>query len=313
MRDDVGVVFVSYHSEALIAPLAETYRAAGALVRIVDNSGTYPTGVDILSPGRNVGFGRACNLGVAALPATVRRVCLHNPDVGASLEALDRAVSVLDERPSAGAVAPREVTRDGVRCAGYAYPSPLRELFLGLRVRYRSGTEVGVEADPALGAVRVDMAAALETASRPASRPRRFPAFCFVVVDRDAFDAIGGFDDGYFLYAEDLDLWHRLTRSGRAGLIDPASAVFHDVGTATPASRATREMLRWSGVELFAQRFDRLGWRPYRAAHRLALRVYPRSPLRERLEAMWRRRWTPEEVAGAVRSDVESGAISLSD
>lgn len=306
MADDLGVVFVSYHSERLVAPLADAYRDAGVAVRIVDNSGTYGGGVDVVAPGRNVGFGGGCNLGARMLPPEVRWVCFHNPDVDPAPDVLRRVSDTLASIPSAGAIAPIEVIDGTPRRNGYAYPSPPRELYLGVRLRWqvarggrpRPGERTAKALAPAVG--------------EPGARARRFPAFCFVVVDRAAFDLIGGFDERYFLYAEDLDLWHRLGVAGRPGIFDPSSVIHHHAGTSSPVGRTIRELFRWTGVELFAERFDRLGWRPYRALHRSTLWAYPTSPLRDRVSGLWSRGLAPAAVAAVLRSDVESGVLDIS-
>lgn len=304
-----GVVFVSHHSEALVAPAAAVYRQAGFVIRVVDNSGTYPPGghhQELLRPGANVGFGRGCNLGVASLPPSVGRICFHNPDVAPSVDALRRLCGVLDAVPEAGAVAPVEADGEAERIWGYSYPSPARELYLALRFRRRM-------ARPAPGRPQAARPAAPRRSTDGVQpKPGRFPAFAFVVVDRVAFEAIGGFDENYFLYAEDLDLWHRLRLAGRPGLFDPTTAVDHRGGQSSPVAGPTREVLRWIGVELFAERFSRFGWRPYRVVHSLALRTYPPEPVAGRLHELWRRGLRPTAVAGAIRDDVEAGRLALS-
>ena len=304
-----GVVFVSHHSEALVAPTAAVYRQAGFAIRVVDNSGTYPTGAhkeELVRPGANVGFGRGCNLGVASLPASIGRICFHNPDVTPSVDALRRLCGVLDTVPEAGAVAPIEADGEAERVWGYSYPSPAREFYLALRFRRRM-------ARPAPGGTQAAVPAAPRRSTEGVQqKPGRFPAFAFVVVDRVAFEAIEGFDEAYFLYAEDLDLWHRLRLAGRPGLFDPTTAVDHRGGQSSPVAAPTREVLRWMGVELFAERFARLGWRPYRAVHSLALRTYPPEPVAGRIHDLWDRGLRPSAVAAAIREDVETGRLALS-
>lgn len=304
-----GVVFVSFHSEALVSPLADAYRAAGHHVRIVDNSGTYVgDDDDVVRPGANVGFGQACNLGVAALPSDVGVVCFHNPDVEPAVDVLERARSLLASSSGTVAVAPVEVAGGVVRRRGYAYPSPLRELYLGARRRLRTGRSApGQEARPIVG--RPEPGPSGVAAASPASG--RFPAFAFVVVDRVAFEAVGGFDPRYLLYVEDLDLWHRLQVHQGQCVFDEGSAIEHQVGTSSPTSQLTREVLRWVGVEVFAARFSRWGWRPFRMVHRVVARSYPSSPLLTDVLSLWRTGADPDAVAAALRRSVEAGELSL--
>ena len=305
-----GIVFVSFHSEALVAPLAAEYRVAGHVVRIVDNSGTYVGDADdVVRPGANVGFGQACNLGVAALPPHVRAVCFHNPDVDPALDAVERARSLLATSPDVVAVAPTERSGGVPRSRGYAYPSPHREAYLALRLRIRHARREPPRHPRSPPDARVPEPPG--PPGPPASLPRRFPAFAVVVVDRDAFEAVGGFDESYFLYVEDLDLWHRLQVHGGRCLFDRATVIDHRIGTSSPTSALSREVLRWVGVEVFASRFTRTGWRPFRIVHRAVARAYPPSPLLAEVRSLWRRGAAPDDVAAALRSKVEAGELSL--
>jgi GT2 family glycosyltransferase len=60
----------------------------------------------------------------------------------------------------------------------------------------------------------------------------------FMVFPREAYGAVGGFDESYFLYYEDVDLCRRLHRAGRAVFFDPRSEVYH------AAQRSSRRNLR---------------------------------------------------------------------
>lgn len=60
----------------------------------------------------------------------------------------------------------------------------------------------------------------------------------FMLFDRDAYEAVNGFDERYFLYLEDADICRRLWRSGYRVVYDPTSHVIHD------AQRASRRNLR---------------------------------------------------------------------
>ena len=50
----------------------------------------------------------------------------------------------------------------------------------------------------------------------------------FLLFRSDAYRAIGGFDEAYFLYYEDVDLCHRLRAAGRAVVYEPRAEVIHD-------------------------------------------------------------------------------------
>lgn len=123
------------------------------------------------------------------------------------------------------------------------------------------------------------------------------------MVDRRAHEALGGFDERYFLYAEDLDYWHRLTCLGYSATIDRTFVARHDVSTGSPLAADRREILRWLGVELFLQKFEPQGLRLVRLVHRASLtalgRAWPEVALP--LSTAWRQSATPAECLDRIR------------
>jgi N-acetylglucosaminyl-diphospho-decaprenol L-rhamnosyltransferase len=85
-------------------------------------------------------------------------------------------------------------------------------------------------------------------------RARRVPwaVGAFLLVRREAWDAVGGFDERQWMYAEDLDLGWRLARAGWATRYVPAAVVEHRSGAATsqvwgeePSARFWRSTYGW--------------------------------------------------------------------
>jgi GT2 family glycosyltransferase len=76
-----------------------------------------------------------------------------------------------------------------------------------------------------------------------------------VLVRRDAFDEIAGFDESYFLYGEDLDLCRRLRERGWGLLTLPERFAVHD-GGASSSTSTERELSWWRGT----MRFSALWW-----------------------------------------------------
>lgn len=296
-RNELGVVFVNYRSEHLIVPRATELRSAGFPVIVADNSGSLPVieGVPIVNAGVNLGFGSACNLALRALPKRVRSVCFHNPDVHTDPRDLDMLDHLLRNQPSPGAVAPAERVGPLVRERGYHYPAALREAALGIRalVRRRPPTTIrhGVRA------------------VRKRGSGARFPSGGLIVVDRSAHEAIRGFDEDYFLYVEDLDYWHRL-RSGHDCWFTTDVVIRHDASTGSPLQATQRELLRWLGVELFAQKHWS-DWHHLRASHRTLLPFASR--LAPTLAAAIRSRWSqhldPLTVMRQLRPALSAGRL----
>lgn len=250
----VGVVFVNYHSESLIVPRARRFAQAGIPVAVADNSGTFPSSsATVIAMGGNQGFGAGCNRAAASLPPEVTQLCFHNPDVDLDVADLHRLAEMLRAQERPGILAPALRTENHLRPNGFRYPSTPRELMLAARAarsaRPRPAGEAANAADP-----------------RPGRGGRRFGSAALALADRPAFVALGGFDESFFLYGEDLDLWHRFTMGGYSTGFAEDVIVAAARKAGSPASSARRELLRWLGVELFAERHGQ-GWRRLRAVH----------------------------------------------
>jgi len=286
---DTGVVFVNHDSAAMIVPRASALQASGYAVVVVDNSGEFPRlgSLPVIDPGENVGFGVGCNLGTAALPPEVEVVCLHNPDVDAAPETI-RALAERT-RGRVAALAPALVTSTGVRRYGYHEPSLVREALVARRALGRGTPQMG--------------SSSRRTGHSWGARVgRRFGSAALLAVDRAAFEAVGGFDPAYFLYGEDLDLWHRLRRAGGGPTFAPDLAVHHRRATGSSLDSGSREVLRWIGVELFAAKHRPSGWVPYRHVHRrLVGRVRAAPALVDLVDDGFRRGAAPDELLGDIR------------
>jgi N-acetylglucosaminyl-diphospho-decaprenol L-rhamnosyltransferase len=67
----------------------------------------------------------------------------------------------------------------------------------------------------------------------PSERPVGWLSGSCLLVRRAAFDGIGGFDERYFMYMEDVDLGDRLGRAGWLNVYIPGSEILHDKGHST--------------------------------------------------------------------------------
>ncbi len=172
--------------------------------------------VPLLATGRNLGYGAGANRGLAAAQST-EYVLVCNPDLVVHSGALPTLVAALDTHPSWAVVGPRILTPEGKPYpSARMFPAPL------------------VAAGHALlGAVAPD---------NPFTRRYRTPDLqdraayvdwvsgaCFLA-RRAALEEVGGFDEQYFMFAEDMDLCWRLSRIGWKVGFEPAAVVTHHEG-----------------------------------------------------------------------------------
>lgn len=211
--------------------------------------------VRVLRTGGNVGYGAAVDAGLAGAPG--RWALVANPDVVLEPGSVDELLSVAARWPRAGAVGPAIRTPDG-------------ELYPSARDLPRLSTGAG---HAALGWIwPANPWTARYRREREAPRERAagwLSGSCFLV-DLEAFRAVGGFDPGYFMYFEDVDLGERLGRAGYLNVYAPSAVVVHEGGHAT--RRQPHRMARvhhTSALRYLSRRYPG----PVHAPLRLALRA----------------------------------------
>jgi N-acetylglucosaminyl-diphospho-decaprenol L-rhamnosyltransferase len=239
--------------------LADTSAGDPPHVVVVDNgssdgsaaevAGSWPA-VTMLHPGANLGYARAANLGIAATDAAVVAVC--NPDLEVTEGAAAALVRRLVSESDLGAVGPMIRNTDGT-----IYPSArsvprVRDAIghglLGLVWRTNPFTRRyrQLDADP--------------------RRPRDvdWVSGAAVWLRREALATVGGWDERYFMYVEDVDLCWRLRQRGWRVAYEPDAVITHVQG-ATTAKHPYR-MIAEHHRSLY--RFASKRWR---GARRLAL------------------------------------------
>jgi N-acetylglucosaminyl-diphospho-decaprenol L-rhamnosyltransferase len=246
----VDAVIVSYNSADTLRGCVEPLsRMGGVAVTVVDNDSPedpLPTIADlpvrVIRSGRNGGFGFGCNLGTAAGSAPY--VLFLNPDAQLDRASLERMCAVLDGAPDVAVVGPRTVDEHGAlhhtqRNFPRVRSSWAQALFLH-RVFRRARWTDEVIWD----------AGAYE---RPGS-PEWLSGSC-LLVRRSALEAIGGFDERFFLYCEDVDLCHRLRDAGHAVRYEPAALARHVGGASAP--RGTTLPIYARSRVLYARKYYR--------------------------------------------------------
>lgn len=227
----VAAVVVNFESGAALTECLRTLVSESpAEVLVVDNGSVdgsvaqarrdFPS-LEVVVPGRNLGYGAAANRGAAATTAELILVC--NSDLSVHPGALASLVAVLDQEPDVAVTGPLIRTPSGDRYpSARQFPSLIDaggHALLGLFVPNNRFTRKYQ---------RSDMASANDTPQRA----DWVSGSCFLV-RRSAFEAVGGFDEAYFMYAEDADLCWRLAGAGWSTTYVPAAEVLHVQGVST--------------------------------------------------------------------------------
>jgi N-acetylglucosaminyl-diphospho-decaprenol L-rhamnosyltransferase len=174
--------------------------------------------VRVLPTGGNVGYGAAANAGLA--DRRTGWALITNPDIRLEPGSLDELLTVAGRWPRAATVGPAIRTADG-----QLYPSArdLPALSTGIGHALLGWIWPG---NPWTARYRREREAPRERTAGWLS------GSCFLV-DLEAFHSVGGFDPGYFMYFEDVDLAARLGERGWLHVYAPSAVVEHEGGHAT--------------------------------------------------------------------------------
>jgi len=174
-----------------------------------------PEGVRVLENAQRRGFSANINAGIATTSGEY--VVVSNPDAIPEPDAVAQLVAFADSHPRCGVAGPKMVNPDGtLQASRRAFPTiagtvvrrtPLRLLFPPLRWQRRH-----------------------YLLDAPADRPLQVDTMlgAFLLMRRTMLQEIGGWDDGYQLYVEDIDLSYRAMKAGWERWWVPDAVVHHE-------------------------------------------------------------------------------------
>ena len=167
----------------------------------------------------NRGFGAACNRGARDTSPSRPYLLFLNSDAYVRSGAVEALVSALDGNPAAAVAAPRLRNPDGsLQPSIQRFPSPWRVFCESAGLAFLSG---GRPPFSGHSATRED---------HEGSRAVEAVKGAALLVRRSDFESAGGFDEEFFLYAEETDLLARFRRAGRRLLFEPRAEVVHEGG-----------------------------------------------------------------------------------
>jgi N-acetylglucosaminyl-diphospho-decaprenol L-rhamnosyltransferase len=240
----VAVAVVSWNTRDLLAECLRSLEpeadAGRAEVWVVDNASSDGSAelvreqfgwVTLVASEENLGFGRAVNL--VARRTTTPWIAPANADIALEPGALTALLDTGGHHSDAGAVAPALLLPNGrIQHSVHPFPTlPFTLLFnLGIpRLSRRLGDRLTLEG------------------AWDETRPRvvDWAMGAFLIVRRDAFESIGGFDEAHWMYAEDLDLGWRLRRARWTTRYEPAAIVRHEGSAAAEQAFGDDQVNRW--------------------------------------------------------------------
>lgn len=196
----------------------------------------------IIANKQNLGFGKACNQGWKITWGEM--VLFLNPDCIISQDALEQCIEFLEAHPDAGSVGVQMINGKGefLPESKRGIPDPMAGFYklTGLAALF-----------PASGRLN----AYYETSVKPGT-VNAVPVLsgAYMMVRRTVLEQTGGFDERYFMYAEDIDLSISIQKAGFQNVYLGSATVLHFKGTSTPKDKIyTRHF--YKAMRLFVKKY----------------------------------------------------------
>ena len=233
----VDVVIVNWNSREYLAQCIasldalEPHDADVRSVVVVDNASTDGSNevtaarlpLEIVRNPTNLGFGAACNIG--ARRGHAETILFLNPDARVDATSIARTVAALREHADVWVAGARLIDSNGrVQRTCCRAPTAARMIARALGID---------RVLPSLGYVMSDW-------PHDATRYVDHVIGAFYLIRRDAFERLGGFDERFFVYLEDLDLSMRVRAAGGKCLYVADAMADHVGGGTTTSIKATR-------------------------------------------------------------------------
>lgn len=236
---DISILIVSFNTRdylsRCLASIPQAIEGHAVENIVIDNGSTDGTQamlieqfshVQLIQNQTNLGFGRANNLG--ALAARGRTLLLLNSDCDLQTGALTRMLGALDRDPSLGGVLCRLLNSDGSLQPSVhsSFPGPwslLGDLF------FLSSLRFAIYRNPILHSWFLRRTIRIHSIAHPVA----WGGGACMLIRRDVYERVGGFDERFFMYCEDMDLCKRIGEEGYRLLFLPDAAAIHHWGRST--------------------------------------------------------------------------------
>ncbi|MBI5326081.1 MAG: glycosyltransferase [Ignavibacteriae bacterium] len=258
---DISVIIVNYNVKDFLFQCLKSVEKASDLVRksgftteiiVVDNNSTdgsidyllqnFPN-VNFISLSDNLGFGKANNIGVEK--SSGKYLLILNPDTVIEEDNLLKMFNYMESNPEIGAAGCKVLNSDGsfqLSCRrglptpwasfsklfGLQKLFPKSKFFGKYNLTYRSIDET-YYIDILIGA--------------------------YMFVKREAFESVGGFDEIYFMYGEDIDLCYSIQRKGWKISYFHETSIIHYKGESTRRSSIKELYHFYNAMEIFSKKY----------------------------------------------------------
>ncbi len=255
---DLSIIIVNYNVKEFLQNLIYSIQKAACNIKteiiIVDNHSEDGSiefikekllpldGIKLIINEENLGFSKANNIGLAE--AKGRYILLLNPDVVVSEDTLHKMIDFFKVNPDAGLAGCKILNPDGTlqlacrrsfpgpwtafsKVTGLSSLFPRSPLFAKYNLTYLNENET-YEVDAVSGS--------------------------FMMLTREAFEKVGGLDEEFFMYGEDLDLCYRIQKAGFKVFYVHSTQIIHYKGESTKRSNLDETKYFYNAMHLFVKK-----------------------------------------------------------
>ena len=232
----LSVVIVNYNTggylDACLESITQKFAAAQYEVVVVDNASSdgsadaaesFPR-TRLIKSEANIGFGRACNLG--ARQTSGKNILLLNPDTKILSDNISALLDSFESDKKASVLGCQNLLPDGsIQPSAYSFPT-LPQVTAHV---FRLGNILTSSPVKALLAPLL-MARLGQYQKHDRRKKVDYVTGAFMLVKREQWDKLKGFDPQFFLFCEEIDFCKRISQSGREVWFDPSFEMEHYVG-----------------------------------------------------------------------------------
>jgi GT2 family glycosyltransferase len=252
---DLSIIIVNYNVKHFLEQCLNSVQAAiegiSAEIIVVDNNSTdnslaylkpnFPT-VRFMPNTENLGFAKACNQGLNV--STGKYILFLNPDCIVPEDCFKACIRFLDEHERAGALGVRMLDGSGrfLKESKRSFPSPFTSLYklIGLARLFPSSP---VFAKYHLGHLAQDQDHEVDVL-----------AGAFLMVKKEVLGNIGGFDETFFMYGEDIDLSYRIQKAGYQNYYFAGTSIIHFKGESTRKGSMNYVRMFYNAMSIFVRK-----------------------------------------------------------
>ncbi len=242
---------VKYFLEQCLCSVRKAIKNIEAEIFVVDNNSTDGSEqffkdknpqVKFIWNKENIGFSRANNIAVKM--ATGKYILFLNPDTIIPEDCLEKSLSFLKSQPNAGALGIKMLDGSGnfLKESKRSFPSPLTS-FYKLSGLAKLFPHSSVFSKYHLGNLDENKNHDVEVL-----------AGAFMMVPQKIIQSIGSFDEGFFMYGEDIDLSYRIHNAGYKNFYFAESNILHFKGESTRRGRLNYVKLFYKAMSIFARK-----------------------------------------------------------